>query len=117
MKKITTTFYDILGISSATICMVHCLIFPIVTILPIGLSHNPFIDLLFALIGFYAIFKIIKNSTLLAASILTISLALIWISVLTEIIFDTHLDLIFLGGMGMIAGHVINYKSHKNRNH
>jgi len=117
MKKSTTTFYDILGISSATICLVHCLVFPLLTILPLGLSHNPIIDLLFATIGLFAILKIIKKSSLLISAILIISMALIWISVLTELFLDIHLDLIFIGGIGMIIGHLLNYKMHKNSNH
>lgn len=117
MKKIRTSFYDILGISSATICLVHCLIFPLLTILPLGLSHNPFIDLLFASIGLFAILKIIKKSSLLVSSILVVSMALIWISVLTELLLDIHLDLIYFGGIGMIIGHLINYKLHRNQNH
>jgi len=117
MKKSTTPFYDILGISSATICLVHCLVFPLLTILPLGLSHNPIIDLLFATIGLFAILKIIKKSSLLISAILIISMALIWISVLTELFLDIHLDLIFIGGIGMITGHLLNYKMHKNSNH
>lgn len=117
MKKISTSFYDILGISSATICLVHCLIFPLLTILPLGLSHNPFIDLLFASIGLFAILKIIKKSSLLVSSILVVSMALIWISVLTELLLDIHLDLIYFGGIGMIIGHLINYQLHRNQNH
>ncbi|MDQ6528675.1 MerC domain-containing protein [Flavobacterium sp. LHD-85] len=117
MKKISTPFYDILGISSATICLVHCLIFPLLTILPLGLSHNPFIDLLFASIGLFAILKIIKKSALLVSSILVVSMALIWISVLTELLLDIHLDLIYFGGIGMIIGHLINYKLHRKQNH
>jgi hypothetical protein len=113
MKKTTTPIYDILGISSAAICLVHCLVFPLLTILPLGLSHNPFIDLTFASIGIFAILKIIKKSNLLVSSILIISIALIWISILTEIFLEIHLDLIFFGGIGMIIGHFLNYKSHK----
>jgi len=117
MKKITTSFYDILGISSATICLVHCLIFPLLTILPLGLSHNPIVDLLFASIGLFAILKIIKKSSLLVSSILIVSMALIWISILSEILFDIHLDLIYFGGIGMIIGHLVNYKLHRKQNH
>ncbi|WP_338841695.1 MerC domain-containing protein [Flavobacterium ginsenosidimutans] len=117
MKKISTTFYDILGISSATICLVHCLIFPLLTILPLGLSHNPIIDLLFASIGLFAILKIIKKSALLVSTILVVSMALIWISILTELFFEIHLDLIYFGGIGMIIGHLINYKLHRKQNH
>ncbi|MEN2486556.1 MerC domain-containing protein [Flavobacterium sp. B11] len=117
MKKISTSFYDILGISSATICLVHCLIFPLLTILPLGLSHNPIIDLLFASIGLFAILKIIKKSALLVSSILVVSMALIWISILAELFLEIHLDLIYFGGIGMIIGHLINYKLHKKQNH
>jgi len=117
MKKTTIPFYDILGISSAAICLVHCLLFPLLTVVPLGFSHNPIVDLSFASIGFFAILKIIKKSDLLTASILIISMALIWMSILSEIIFDIHLDLILVGGIGMIIGHLLNYKSHKNTNH
>ena len=61
MKKLAISFYDMLGISSAFICLVHCLIFPILTIVPLGLSHNPIIDLFFAAIGLFAILKIMKK--------------------------------------------------------
>ncbi|WP_291286576.1 MerC family mercury resistance protein [Flavobacterium sp.] len=114
MKKTTTPFYDILGISSATICLVHCLVFPLLTILPLGLSHNPFIDLIFASIGLVAVLKIIKKSSLLVATALILSMCLIWISILSEIILDVHLDLIFIGGIGMIVGHLLNYRNHKH---
>lgn len=117
MKKITTPFYDILGISSATICLVHCLIFPLLTILPLGISHNPFVDLLFASIGLFAIVKITKKSTLLVSSILIVSMSLIWISILADLFLEIHLDLIYFGGLGMIIGHLINYKLHKKHNH
>jgi len=117
MKKISTSFYDILGISSATICLVHCLIFPLLTILPLGLSHNPIIDLLFASIGLFAILKIIKKSALLVSSILVVSMGLIWISILTELFLEIHLDLIYFGGIGMIIGHLVNYKLHRKQNH
>lgn len=113
MKKITTPFYDILGISSATVCLVHCLVFPLFTILPFGLSHNPFIDLFFAMIGSFAVFKIIKKSDLMISAILIISMILIWISVLADLFLEIHLDLIFIGGLGMIIGHFLNFKSHK----
>ena len=117
MKKITTSFYDILGISSATICLVHCLIFPLLTILPLGLNHNPMVDLVFASIGLFAILKITKKSSLLVSSILIVSMSLIWMSILSEIFLEIHLDLIYFGGAGMIIGHLINYRLHRKLNH
>lgn len=113
MKKTTTIIYDILGISSAGICLIHCLVFPLLTILPLGWIHNPFIDLLFATIGLFAIIKITKDSNLLVITILIISMALIWISVLCELLLDLHTNLIFIGGTGMIIGHFLNYRNHK----
>jgi len=113
MKKTTTPFYDILGISTTTVCLVHCLVFPLLTMLPLGLSHNPFIDLIFSVIGLFAILKIIKKSNLLVSTILIISMMLIWISVLADLFLEIHLNLIFIGGTGMIIGHFLNYKSHK----
>jgi len=113
MKKNTTVLYDILGISSATICLVHCLIFPLLSILPLGLTHNPFIDLGFASIGLFAILKSIKKSNLFVITVLIISMSLIMISILCELFLDIHLHLIFIGGAGMIVGHFLNYKSHK----
>lgn len=117
MKKLSTPFYDILGISSATICLVHCLIFPLLTILPLGISHNPFIDLLFASVGLFAILKIIKKSSLLVSSVLVVSMGLIGISILAELFLEIHVDLIYFGGIGMVIGHLINYKFHKKQNH
>ncbi|MBZ4044021.1 MerC domain-containing protein [Flavobacterium hibisci] len=117
MKKITTTFYDILGLSSATLCLLHCLVFPLLTVLPLSLNHNPVIDLLFASIGVFAIFKIIKKSSVLVSLILVVSMGIIWISILGEIIFEIHIDLIYFGGIGMIIGHLLNYKLHKKQHH
>jgi hypothetical protein len=113
MKTKTIFNWDLLGISSASICLIHCLIFPVITILPLGLSHNPLIDLLFVSIGFFAVVKIIKKSNLLVSSILILSLTLIFISILIEIVLDVHSYLIFIGGIGMIIGHFLNYRSHK----
>ena len=115
MKKITSPNYDILGISSASICLVHCLLFPLLTILPLGLNHSPYIDLIFALIGVFAIVKIIKKTNIIISGVLILSISLILISVLAEIFFEIHLDLILIGGVGMIIGHFLNYKSHKKK--
>ncbi|MCD0474236.1 MerC domain-containing protein [Flavobacterium sp. EDS] len=115
MKTKTTFNWDFLGISSATICLVHCLVFPILTILPLGITHNPTIDLLFASIGFFAVIKIVKKATLLVSSILVLSITLIFISIIIEIILDVHTYLIFIGGIGMIVGHFINYLGHKKQ--
>lgn len=114
MKKTTLFNMDILGISSASLCLIHCLLFPLLTVLPLGLAHNSYIDLLFALIGLWAVVKIIKTANLAINMILLISITLILLSVLIDIFLDYHTNLLFIGGIGMILGHVLNYKKHKN---
>jgi|GEM_PF-5601353 len=38
---------DAVGISAAVLCLIHCIAFPLLMIMPLGISHNPFIDLTF----------------------------------------------------------------------
>jgi hypothetical protein len=113
MKKTTPLSMDVLGITSASLCMAHCLIFPLLTILPIGLSNNPYIDLLFGLIGLFAVLKIVKRANLGVTTLLLVSITLIIMSVLVELFLDYHSYLLIIGGIGMIIGHLLNYKNHK----
>ena len=115
MKKITPFSMDILGITSAGLCLIHCLIFPLLTILPLGLSHNPYVDLIFGLIGLFAILKIIKSASLGVTVLLLVSITLIIISVLVEIFLNYHSNWLFIGGIGMITGHILNYINYKNK--
>ena len=106
---------DILGITSAGLCLIHCLIFPLLTILPLGLSHNPYVDLIFGLIGLFAVLKIIKSASLRVTVLLLVSITLIIISVLVEIFLNYHSNWLFIGGIGMITGHILNYINYKNK--
>ena len=105
---------DILGISSAGLCLVHCLIFPLLSILPLGLSHNPYIDLVFATVGLWAVLNIIKKASLLVSLLLLTSISLILLSVFIDGFLDYHTNLMIIGGIGMILGHLTNYSNHKN---
>ncbi|SMC44925.1 MerC family mercury resistance protein [Moheibacter sediminis] len=111
MKIIKNKTLDLLGISSAGICLIHCVIFPLLTIIPLGLSHNHYIDLGFALIGLFAIFSI-KNLNQNVKYILLSSISLILISVLLDILFHFHSPLIYVGAIGLIIGHLLNLKKH-----
>ena len=55
MKTSSTIKYDIIGLSSASICLLHCLLFPLLTFIPIAIEHV-FIDAFFALIGVFVFF-------------------------------------------------------------
>jgi len=113
MRKSLTKSYDILGISSATLCIIHCIVFPILTIIPFGFSDNAFIDLLFACIGMLVVSKVLmSNATKKVKYILGISILIIISSVLLEVFLRWHSNLILIGGLGMIVGHYLNYKSY-----
>jgi hypothetical protein len=116
MKKQSTAILDILGISSATMCMLHCFLLPLLTFIPFGLKHNSLIDLGFALVGLWAVIRIIKKANLLVIIILLNSIALILISIFIEIYLNIHTHFILLGGFGMIIGHFLNYKLHNHKN-
>lgn len=113
MKKHLSLPYDFLGIASATLCMGHCLLLPLLTILPLGLFDEIWIDTLFACIGTVVVYKIlISNASKTVKILLSISLSIIIISVLLDYFFGIHFGLILVGGVGMIVAHLINFKSH-----
>jgi len=114
MKNSTTKPYDILGISSATLCLIHCVLFPILTIIPFGLSDNPFIDSIFVCIGMFVVSKVLmSDASKKVKYILGISILIIIASILLELFFDFDSGLILVGGLGMIVGHYLNFKDHK----
>jgi len=111
--KNKSAFLDILGISSATLCLIHCIIFPMLTIIPLGLSHNHWIDFAFALIGLFAVIKISqKQKNKLILAFFWISISMILGCVIFEIIAHHHSNLIYFGAFGLITAHFLNYKNH-----
>lgn len=106
---------DAVGISAAVLCLIHCIVFPLLLIVPLGISHNPYIDLTFLCIGAVVVFRITKKMERRWLKFLFWgSLALISISILTDFLFEVHLPLIYLGAAGLITGHIINFKNHKH---
>lgn len=115
MKKQITHSLDYIGVSSASLCLIHCLLFQLVTFIPIGITHNHYVDLIFALIGLFAVVKILKTNTeLYIKLILSISMTVIIGCVLVTIFFHYHSLLLYFGGVGMIVGHLLNFKNHKH---
>lgn len=113
MKKQSAIVLDLLGISSATLCLVHCLIFPLLTILPLGFAGNHYIDLFFTCISLCVVLKIVfSNSPLIVKALLSCSIITVGVGVVLESYFSINSSLILIGGIGMIIGHFINYKSH-----
>lgn len=108
-------FLDVVGVSAATLCLIHCIVFPFLLIAPFGLSHHPAIDLFFLVVGTVVVFRVTNKIKFKSLKFLFwISILLIAISVGLDIIFHLHTYIIFIGAAGLITAHVINYKNHRS---
>ncbi|WP_426478678.1 MerC domain-containing protein [Chryseobacterium sp. CBSDS_008] len=106
---------DAVGISAAVLCLIHCIVFPLLLIVPLGIAHDPYIDLAFLCMGAIVVFRVTKKMENRRLKLLFwISVSLIFISVLTDLLFEIHSPLIYLGAAGLITGHIINFKNHKH---
>ncbi|MEC3877381.1 MerC domain-containing protein [Chryseobacterium salviniae] len=110
-----TKILDILGASAALLCLIHCIAFPVLMIVPFGISHNAFIDLFFFVIGVFIVFRITKKTKSITLRILFwSSILLIGISVGLDFMFHIHSELILAGAAGLITAHILNFKNHKH---
>lgn len=106
---------DAVGISAAVLCLIHCIVFPLLLIIPLGISHNPYIDLGFLLIGTWVVYNVTRQVTHYWLKFLFwASIVLIAISVAADFIFELHVPLIYAGAAGLITAHLINFKNHKH---
>lgn len=111
--KYKTKYFDFLGLSAALLCLVHCLVFPLLIFIPLGISHNPYIDLLFLSLGIWSVYKTGKSSKSIGVKfLLWTGILLISISVGMDIFLHKHSPLMYAGAMALIAGHLINLKKH-----
>ncbi len=116
MKKKSTSVLDILGISSAGLCMIHCLLFPVLSILPFAFQNNHWIDVGFACIGMFVVSKIVRTETTNSVKIiLTMAICLVIIGVFIEIMWKINNQMVLIGGLTMIIGHILNYRSHSKQ--
>lgn len=115
MNYRTQKLYDFLGISSATLCLLHCLLVPVLSILPISFFDSIWIDLFFCCFGMLAVSKVVLYSnSMIVKLILISSISIVILSVIIEIVLGIHFEGILLGGIGLVVGHYINYKKHKH---
>ncbi|BAP31698.1 uncharacterized protein CHSO_2661 [Chryseobacterium sp. StRB126] len=106
---------DAVGISTAALCLIHCIVFPLLLVIPIGISHNAYIDLGFLAIGALIVYRLTKQITnRKLKSLFWVSIGLIAVSVAADFIFEVHLPLIYVGAAGLITAHLINFKNHKH---
>ena len=79
-----------------------------------GFSHNYWIDVFFACIGMFVVSKIIlSNTSKLVKLILATAILFVITGVVLEIIWTINTPFVIIGGVGMILGHLLNYKPHK----
>nr|MBA3986737.1 MerC family mercury resistance protein [Flavobacteriales bacterium] len=99
----------------ATFCMVHCLVFPLMTIIPVGFSNNHWVDLFFTFIGMLAVVKITKKIGLNPITILLwFSISVVTLSILAEMFFHKHYLTLYLGFTGLIFGHIFIHFKYKH---
>jgi hypothetical protein len=114
MQKSGLKKFDIIGVSSASLCLVHCLFFPILTILPLSFSHNHWIDFVFLCVGWFVISKILlSNVAKKVKIILAVSIVLITTGIALEFFWEVESLLVIIGGIGMICGHILNYRLYR----
>ncbi len=106
---------DLIGISAATLCLIHCIVFPLLMVIPLGISHNPLIDLVFLIIGIAVVFRITKKIRSVGLRFLFwISVFLIAVSVSMDLLFHFHSRLMYFGAAGLILAHLVHFKKHRH---
>ncbi|UZT99194.1 MerC domain-containing protein [Chryseobacterium fluminis] len=106
---------DVVGLSAAALCLIHCIVFPLLMVIPLGISHNPLVDLAFLIIGAVVVYRISKKTQHTWLKVLfAVSILLISVSVFADLFFEIHLPFIYFGAIGLITGHLINFNHHKH---
>jgi hypothetical protein len=117
IKQPFSTYFDWLGISSSSICLIHCLLTPVILMLNVSDFSYHLIGYLALLMSFFAAYNISKNSKP------TYILIILWLSFLglaVSILFED--DFIFLhylsylSSFGLIVAHILNMRYCKKCN-
>ena len=103
--------FDIIGILSSSICLIHCLATPLLMAIGAGFFTNPWFEHLFVLISFLSIYKATQKSNHFKLSVF------LWISFagFAACIFfeEWHHDIHYVGyffSLLIIIGHLLNIK-------
>ncbi len=123
---------DKLGITSAIICAVHCLVIPAIFLLKYSwadtghvmdeapkLGHGlpswwETLDYIFLIVGFYAVFHAVTHTP---ARGIKVSLWFFWVCLALAVIFEKHLHwLSYIASIGLVVTHFINIRKHAFRN-
>jgi hypothetical protein len=128
-----TAIADKLGITSAVICAVHCLVIPAVFLLKYSVvdglgatsghagwgaglpSWWETLDYAFLLIGFYAVYHATSHSPFKGVKI---SLWFFWLCLAVAVVFESKLHwMAYLASAGLIVTHFVNIRNHRSYKH
>jgi len=106
-----TTRSDWVGIASASLCLVHCLLSPVLITLAASFEWWPGVSYLFLIVSFYAAFETSRHS---GGSpwlwLIWISFAVLTASILFEDDFEVLELLGYVASAGLVFGHVLNIR-------
>ena len=127
-----TPIADKLGIVSALICAVHCLIIPAIFLLKYtwldssGAAHNKagwgsglphwweMLDYVFLIVGFIAVYHAANHS---ANKYIKFSLWFFWLCLALAVVFEQQLHwMAYIASGGLIFTHFFNIKNHTKHN-
>jgi hypothetical protein len=104
-------FADLIGIVSASICLVHCIATPLLIVFGAAFITNPAFKYLFLIISFASIFKATENVTSTKITVL------FWVAFwgfLLSILFQEEYEWLhytsYLFTILIIVGHILNMK-------
>lgn len=120
---------DKVGITSAVICAVHCLVIPAIFLIKFSLSDSAglgsgtvklgtglpgwweTLDYLFLLVGFYAVYH---ASTHAPAKGIKVSLWFFWFCLAIGVVFEQQLHwMAYIASAGLVLTHFVNIRKHR----
>lgn len=119
-----TTGADRLGITSAVICAVHCLVIPAIFLLRYSVADAggadwgvglpawwEKLDYLFLLVGFVAVYHASAHASGIG---IKLSLWVFWVFLAVAVVFEQYLHwLAYIASVGLIGTHFVNIRNHR----
>jgi hypothetical protein len=111
IMETNTSKFDWAGILSASLCVVHCLLTPVLILLLSNKEWWHQVYYMFLAISFYAAFKATQNCTVNKIVVLIwLSFLILAVSILFEDTFTWLHELSYLASFGLVAGHILNIR-------
>ncbi len=110
--------FDFLGLTSASLCMVHCAVTPFLSAILVNVEWLPMAAYLFFGISLYAVLEATKYSqNLIIVLSLWICLGFLLLSIIFEEDFEFMHYFNYAASLGLVVGHILNIRDCKKCNH